>query len=58
MKVGTYIHMNMVNSMVIFDCIVLNWKYPFWVNLVQKGKIVGLRWYLVPKLIHICGIRW
>ena len=24
------------------DCSVLDWKYPFWVNLVRKLKIVGL----------------
>ena len=23
-------------------CSVFNWKYPFWVNLVQKLKIVSL----------------
>ena len=31
----------------------------FWVNLVQKIKIVSLSWNLVPKLIEICRIqRW
>ena len=24
------------------DCSVSDWKYPFWVNLVQKLKIVSL----------------
>ena len=24
------------------DCSVFEWKYPFWVNLIQKLKIVSL----------------
>ena len=34
----------------------LDWKYPFWANLVQKIKIVSLSWNLVPKLIRIWRI--
>ena len=33
-------------------------KYPFWANLVQKFKIVSLRWNLVLKLIRICTVQW
>ena len=31
--------------------------HPFWVNLVQKIKIVSLNWNLVPRLIRICRIQ-
>ena len=33
---------NMQNSMVMFTFSVFDWKYPFWVNSVQKIKIVSL----------------
>ena len=36
---------------------VLDRKYPFWRNLVQKIKIVSLSWNLVPRLIRICIIQ-
>ena len=39
-------------------CSVFNWKYLFWVNLVQQIKLVGLSWNLVRKLIWISGIQW
>ena len=32
---------------------VSDWKYPFWVNLVQKLKIVCLSCNLVLRLIQI-----
>ena len=35
-------------------CSVFDWKYPFWVNLVQKLKNVSLSWNLVLRLIQIC----
>ena len=38
-------------------CSDLDWKYPFWANLVQKMKIVRLSWNLVPRLIWICRIQ-
>ena len=31
----------------------LNWKYPFWINLVQKFKIISLSWHLIPRLFWI-----
>ena len=40
------------------DCSVFEWKYPFWVNLIQKPKIVSLSWNLVLRLIQICKIPW
>ena len=39
-------------------CSVFNWKYLFWVNLVQKLKIISLSWNFVPRLIQICRIPW
>ena len=36
---------------------VLDQKYHFCVNLVQKSEIVCLRWNLVPKLIQIYWSR-
>ena len=33
-------------------------KYLFWVNLVQKLKIISLSWNFVPRLIQICRIPW
>ena len=32
----------------------LDWKYPFWTNLIQKIKLVSLSLNLVPRLIRIC----
>ena len=37
-------------------CSVFDWKYLFWVNLVQKLKNVSLSWNLVLRLIQICRI--
>ena len=39
-------------------CSIFNWKYLFWVNLVQKLKIISLSWNFVPRLIQICRIPW
>ena len=35
----------------MFICPPLDWKYTFWANLVQKIKIVCLRWKLILRLI-------
>ena len=43
--------------MVVFILIVLDWKYPFWTNLVQKIEIVSLNWNLGFMLIRICRIQ-
>ena len=39
-------------------CSVFNWKCLFWVNLVQKLRIISLSWNFVPRLIQICRIPW
>ena len=39
-------------------CSVFDWKYPFWVNWVQKLKIISLSWILVLRLIQIWRIPW
>ena len=41
-----------------FEFSVLDQIHPFWVNLVQKTKIVSLSWNLVPVLIWISTIQW
>ena len=57
-KLGAEANSNMLNSVVMFRFSLLDQKYPFWTNLIQKGKIVRLRWNLVPRLIGICWIWW
>ena len=52
MKFVTYSNLGILNSMVTFTFSVLDQKYPFWANLVQKYKIVCLSWNLVPRLIR------
>ena len=44
--------------MVVFTFSVLDRKYHFKANLVQKFKIVSSSWNLVSKLIRICRIQW
>ena len=39
-------------------CSAFNWKYLFWVNLVQKLEIISLNWNFVPRLIRLCRIPW
>ena len=58
LKFGTETNSNKQNSMVLFTFSVFNRKYPFWVSLVQKLKIVSFSWNLVPGLIRICKIQW
>ena len=48
----------MRNSMVMLTSFVFGRKYPVWDNVVQKIKIVSLRWNLIPRLIRICWIQW
>ena len=38
LKPGALTNLNMQNSMAMFTFSVLDWKYPFWVNLVQKHQ--------------------
>ena len=48
----------MQNLMVMVTCLVLDRKYPFWVNLVHKIKIISFSWNLIAKPIRICRIQW
>ena len=48
----------MQNSMVRFIQSVLDSKYTFWANLIQKVDIVSLSKNLVLRLIIICRIQW
>ena len=52
MKFDTQTNSNMQNSMVMLIFFVFDLKYPFWTNLVQKIKIVSLRWNLIPRLTN------
>ena len=47
----------MQNSMVMFTFSAFDWKYPFWVNLVQNIKIISLSQNLLPRPIRICRIN-
>ena len=44
--------------MMLFTLFDFEWKDRFWVNLVQKVKIISWSWNLVPALIQICKIQW
>ena len=39
-------------------CLVLDWKYCFWANLVHIFKFCFLRWNCWMWIMRICGIRW
>ena len=52
------INLNVLNLMVMLTLSVLEWKYPFWANLLQKIQFACLRWKLVSILIEIFWIRW
>ena len=41
--------------MVLFTFSVSDQKYTFWINLVQKIKIVSLRLNFLTKIIAICN---
>ena len=42
LKFGTETNSNMQNSMAPLIVSVLDWKHPFWANLVKKIKIICL----------------
>ena len=48
----------MQNSIMLFTFFLLEWKYPFWANLVQKSKILILSWNSEPTLIRTCRVQW
>ena len=56
LKFGTQNNWNMQNSLAMYTLSVLDQKYPFWANFVQKVKIVSLSWNLVASLIWIWRI--
>ena len=58
LKFGTETKSNMQNSMVMFTYSIFDRKYPFWVNLVQKIKIVSLSWNLARRLIRVWTTQW
>ena len=59
MKLDTSTNSNIHNSMVMITFFfVFDRTYSFWANLVQKLKIVSLKWNLITGLIRICRIRW
>ena len=58
LKFGTMTNSNLKNSIVMFTFSVFDRKHPFWANLVQKFKVVCLKWNLVPRPIRICRIQW
>ena len=53
LKFGTWANSSMHNSMAMLTFCVFDQKYPFGTNLVQKLKIVCLRWSLVPTILAI-----
>ena len=57
LKFGTYTNLNMQKSMAVFTFSVLDWKYPFWPNLVPDIKIFSFSWSFVLRVIRICTIQ-
>ena len=58
LEFSTRTNSNMQDSMVMFTFSIFHWKCPFWDNLVEKLKIVSLKWILIASLIQICRIQW
>ena len=58
LKFGISINSNMGNSMVMVTFSILDRKYPFRTNFVQKIKIVSLNWNLLLRIIRIWRIQW
>ena len=54
LKIGSVNSSNIQNTMVMFPFSVFDPKYPSWINLVQKIKIVSLSWNLVSSLLRVC----
>ena len=52
LKFGMFSNSNMENSIMMFNFSNFDWKYPFWVNLVKKIKIVSLSGNLVPTISY------
>ena len=58
LKFGCYTKLHKQSSMVLLTFSLLDWKAPFWANLVQKDKIISLSSNLVPRPIRIWRIQW
>ena len=54
LKFGISINSNMQNWKATLTFSVWDLNYPFWKKLLQKIKIVRLRWNLLARLIWIC----
>ena len=54
----TQTNSNMHNSWAMFTFSVLEQRKTFWVNFVEKLKIVSLSWTLVASVIRTCRIQW
>ena len=39
-------------------CSVFDWNYLFWLNFVQKVKIISSSWKIISRLIQICSVPW
>ena len=37
---------------------VFDWNYLFWLNLVQKVKIISSSWKIISRLFQICSVPW
>ena len=56
LKIGQ-IDLIMQKSVLVFTFVVLDQKYHFSANFVQKIKIASLSWNLVLRLIQVCKIQ-
>ena len=59
LKFFTKSNLNMQNSVIFLSLFFCLWSeiYSFWVNLVEKVKIVSFSWNLTLRLIRRCRIR-
>ena len=58
LKFGTQNNSKMQNSMVMFTFPLIDWKYLFSVNLVQKNQNCCFEMKFRPRLNSICRIQW
>ena len=60
LKFFTKSNLNMQNSVIFLSLFFCLWSeiYSFWVNLVEKVKIVSFSWNLMLRLIRRCRIQW
>ena len=58
MKVRTKTNSNILNSIVMLICPVLNGKHPFWARFLKKISAFSVIRRLIASLIRIHWIRW